>query len=129
MAAILACASGLRRTLPKTMRGSAMSPVYTARPVTFSAASRRGTDAPTALRELRLIDLHSVAGGDPIACFFARAELAVELQLFDLFQNMLEDRTGRESHGDEVAPHEKRLRVQVFSFELGQPGLTEIVIL
>ena len=44
---IRACATGLRRTLPWSMRGTTMSPANCAWPRSFSAASTRGIERPT----------------------------------------------------------------------------------
>src|SRR5579871_402041 len=51
------CGTVLRNTLPCSMPGSRIRCVYSARPVTFSRASRRGTERPICPPPIGFVDI------------------------------------------------------------------------
>src|SRR3989442_8044305 len=81
IARIRACGCGDRRTFPWSIPGSTMSPVYLARPVTFSTASTRGTEVPTTRKPVRLATFLPIELVDEPALIQLPEEARIDVRL------------------------------------------------
>ena len=65
----------------------------------------------------------------PFESLIAAGEFTAELRVLDLPQNLGKDRSGRQSHCNQIIAAHKRFRSNLFLIEPGLMLLTELVVL